>query len=423
MTLDDFVMLGTTVPEPNSDGRVFVCSAGVSPEYGKLIRIYPLARRNVPHRWGVYRVPLERNPKDNRPESFKIAGDRSPGAHEDINTAFEPVRPRVPQTERIAMLRRYVVGSIKEANAKRLSLAIIHPDMIELTFEHNPESPLSPQMALFDMPGEKPSGARRFAWMPRLKFHDQLGWNNLMLRDWGTFELQRKRGGDYFRQNLGGALHLDENSSLLVGNLCNQRTAWLVISVLNGIREAPTLFDLLTDERPRLSDKKRRTVYERDSYQCVRCGSPDELTVDHKMPYSRGGTDSLDNLQTLCKTCNLSKGDDPNRAALCHGCVSMTSSPYTAKSQASRMLHSACTSQLSSGAHGTSLTDSCHGKTSTTCVRGCERRIASRRSACDGKPGILRANRVIPRSARHPWRVTGGSFTTTSSISRRRSRS
>lgn len=30
MILDDFVMLGTTVPEPNSDGRVFVCSAGVT---------------------------------------------------------------------------------------------------------------------------------------------------------------------------------------------------------------------------------------------------------------------------------------------------------------------------------------------------------------------------------------------------------
>ncbi len=30
MILDDFVMLGTTVPEPNSDGRVFVCSAGYS---------------------------------------------------------------------------------------------------------------------------------------------------------------------------------------------------------------------------------------------------------------------------------------------------------------------------------------------------------------------------------------------------------
>ena len=72
MTLDDFVMLGTTVPEPNSDGRIFVCSAGVSAEYRSLVRLYPLARKNVPRRWGIYRVPVERNPKDSRPESFQV---------------------------------------------------------------------------------------------------------------------------------------------------------------------------------------------------------------------------------------------------------------------------------------------------------------------------------------------------------------
>lgn len=314
MTLDDFVMLGTTVPEPNSDGRVFVCSAGVSAEYRSLIRLYPLARKSVPRRWGVYRVPVERNSKDSRPESFQVAGDRSPVAHERINSEFEVARRRLPDGERIKLLSRHVVGSIKEADRKRLSLAIIHPDAIDLTFEHNPDSPLSPQMALFDRDDEPPSGARRFAWMPRLKFHDELGWHNLMLRDWGTFELQRKRGGDYFRQNLKGALHLRSDSSLLIGNMNNQRTAWLVISVLNGIREAPSLFDLLPEDRLPIPDSVRRKVYERDEYRCVRCGSPDELTVDHKWPHIRGGNNSLDNLQTLCKPCNLSKNDDVGRA-------------------------------------------------------------------------------------------------------------
>lgn len=317
MILEDFVMLGTTVPEPNSDGRVFVCSAGVSAEYGSLVRLYPLARKNVPHRWMQYRVPVERNPKDHRPASFKVAGaeDRMPGMHEHINEKFELVRKSVPGRERIRLLSRYVIGSIKEANAKRLSLAIIQPDAIELNFEHNPDSPESPQMALFDMPGEKPSGARRFAWMPRLRFHDECGWNNPMLRDWGTFELQRKKGEAYFREELSGALHLSTDSSLLVGNMLNQPTAWLVISVLSHLREAPTLFDALPEERPNISDKIRRTVYERDGYACVRCSGRDNLTVDHKWPYSRGGTNTLDNLQTLCKPCNLSKNDHIDGAA------------------------------------------------------------------------------------------------------------
>lgn len=318
MILDDFVMLGTTVPEPNSDGRVFVCSAGLSPEYGKLVRIYPLARRNVPKRWGQYRVPLERNPRDSRDESFQIAADRRIGAHERINDHFEIVRKQVPHSERVAMLAPYVVGSIREANERskaaktpreRFSLAVIHPESLELTFDHNPDSPDSPQQALFDRGGDPPSGAKRFPLIPRLRFRDELDWHNLMLRDWGTFEFQRKHSSEYFRRNLANALHLDQSSSLLVGNFNQHRTSWLVISVLNGIREAPTLFDALASDRPRISDKVRREVYRRDGWICVDCGSGENLSVDHVWPHSKGGSSALGNLRTLCRRCNVAKSD------------------------------------------------------------------------------------------------------------------
>lgn len=312
MILDDFVMLGTTVPEPKRDGRIFVCSAGVSAELGKLVRVYPLARRGVPNRWNVYRVPVERNPEDSRDASFKVSGDRAPGAHEWINDRFEKLGS-IPDVRRASLLAPYAIGSIREANAKRLSLAIVHPDMMELSFEHNPTSPDSPQVALFDLSAvgvELPkAGARRFAYIPRINFKDELGWNHLQLRDWGAYELQRKRGEDYFRQNLTGALHLRPDSSLLVGNLSHQRTAWLVIAVLNGIREAPTLFDALPSHRQRVPDAMRRAVYERDGWACVGCGSTERLTIDHRWPHVRGGGLSLANLQTLCAPCNAAKGD------------------------------------------------------------------------------------------------------------------
>ena len=83
----------------------------------------------------------------------------------------------------------------------------------------------------------------------------------------------------------------------------------LVISVLNGIREAPTLFDALPADRPHISDKMRRQVYERDGWACVECGSPEDLTVDHKWPHIRGGISELSNYQTLCKIHNSAKGD------------------------------------------------------------------------------------------------------------------
>lgn len=52
-------------------------------------------------------------------------------------------------------------------------------------------------------------------------------------------------------------------------------------------------------------------VFKRDSYHCVACGAGKEfhLEVDHIYPHSKGGSDELSNLQTLCRSCNLSKSD------------------------------------------------------------------------------------------------------------------
>ena len=57
----------------------------------------------------------------------------------------------------------------------------------------------------------------------------------------------------------------------------------------------------------------RHEVFKRDGYKCVECGASRDdgatLHVDHKIPVSKGGTDELDNLQTLCQDCNLNKSD------------------------------------------------------------------------------------------------------------------
>jgi hypothetical protein len=61
--------------------------------------------------------------------------------------------------------------------------------------------------------------------------------------------------------------------------------------------------------------KLRATVLIRDNCICRMCGaSPAKdptvtLHVDHITPVSRGGATTLDNLQTLCATCNIGKAD------------------------------------------------------------------------------------------------------------------
>lgn len=59
-------------------------------------------------------------------------------------------------------------------------------------------------------------------------------------------------------------------------------------------------------------DRKRARVapriFERDGHRCQECGATEEITVDHIVPISAGGTDDDGNLQTLCRSCNSRKG-------------------------------------------------------------------------------------------------------------------
>ena len=56
---------------------------------------------------------------------------------------------------------------------------------------------------------------------------------------------------------------------------------------------------------------QRHEVYERDAGVCQHCSislERDEGHIDHVLPRSRGGDDFIDNLQLLCKPCNMKKG-------------------------------------------------------------------------------------------------------------------
>ena len=57
----------------------------------------------------------------------------------------------------------------------------------------------------------------------------------------------------------------------------------------------------------------RWEIWERDNFTCLMCGSRRFLQVDHVYPKSRGGPTLLENLGTLCKSCNASKGDRVSR--------------------------------------------------------------------------------------------------------------
>lgn len=60
--------------------------------------------------------------------------------------------------------------------------------------------------------------------------------------------------------------------------------------------------------RAPISRTKVIAVMKNSDSRCVNCGSDGDLQIDHIIPHSRGGTNDIDNLQMLCRDCNLSKG-------------------------------------------------------------------------------------------------------------------
>lgn len=54
--------------------------------------------------------------------------------------------------------------------------------------------------------------------------------------------------------------------------------------------------------------KQKNRIMNRDGRKCRICGCTDDLTIDHVVPVSKGGSNRDNNLMILCLTCNQRKG-------------------------------------------------------------------------------------------------------------------
>ena len=63
--------------------------------------------------------------------------------------------------------------------------------------------------------------------------------------------------------------------------------------------------------------EKRLAIYLRDGFTCVYCeknlhgAAPQDITLDHVLPRSMGGSNESSNLITACKRCNCARGNKP----------------------------------------------------------------------------------------------------------------
>lgn len=60
----------------------------------------------------------------------------------------------------------------------------------------------------------------------------------------------------------------------------------------------------------KVSPQKRAKIYARDGHRCLYCGTTEDLTLDHIIPRSKGGSNRYQNLRTLCRPCNMERSDN-----------------------------------------------------------------------------------------------------------------
>lgn len=86
-------------------------------------------------------------------------------------------------------------------------------------------------------------------------------------------------------------------------------TASILLAVYGPRDRSPKpLVRRCQQDRMPISRDLRMAVYERDGFRCRTCGTDEDLTLDHIWPWSRGGSDEMENLRTLCRPCNSRKG-------------------------------------------------------------------------------------------------------------------
>ena len=97
-----------------------------------------------------------------------------------------------------------------------------------------------------------------------------------------------------------------------LGVSLEQFTLWKQVGVPQHI---PLRQFLENEDKPRVtkppttSPNMRWEIWERDNFTCRNCGSRRRLSIDHIIPVSKGGQTIKENLQTLCTSCNIKKGN------------------------------------------------------------------------------------------------------------------
>ena len=122
----------------------------------------------------------------------------------------------------------------------------------------------------------------------------EMTWKNIMRIDCQStgiyLELSKKAGNGYY--GVADPLYTEA-----------------ILDTLVRLAKRQLLLPQSTDTTRHIPHEIKQAVWQRDQGKCVQCGATSYLEFDHIIPYSKGGANTVENVQLLCRRCNLQKGD------------------------------------------------------------------------------------------------------------------
>jgi 5-methylcytosine-specific restriction endonuclease McrA len=125
----------------------------------------------------------------------------------------------------------------------------------------------------------------------------------------GGTEIQWKRIMRVERKQQGVYLELSTKKGNGQYDVNDPYWAEAVIDTLTRIAKRQLLMPQDTAASRHIPQDVKQAVWQRDQGRCVQCSATSYLEFDHIIPFGRGGASTVNNVQLLCRKCNLTKGD------------------------------------------------------------------------------------------------------------------